>query len=193
MLLSWIRSSLTEIVQGQVASCLTTSSLWSTLKHSYSAASRARLNELRRQIQSSKKGSSSCIDYLNQICSLADKLAFIGQPMTNDDLTSALLNGLGPEFNSFVISITISSANRSQPFTFADLHGMLLGFEKLIEGQSPNITSLPSTDSHSAYLVRPRPGYHNQTRPANSTYPQQNQNRPPTPNQYQTKPNQNQK
>ena len=124
MLLGWIRSSLTETIQGQVASCLTTSSLWSSLIHSYSATSRVRLNDLRRQIQSSTKGSASCIDYLNRMRSLADELAFIGHPMSDDDLISAVLTGLGPEFTPFIVSVTTSS--RTQPYTFPDLHGMLL-------------------------------------------------------------------
>lgn len=62
MIIGWIRSSLTETIQGQVANCRTTAELWSRLKLSYSAASNARLTDLRRQINTSTKGSSSCID-----------------------------------------------------------------------------------------------------------------------------------
>lgn len=158
MLLGWIRSSLTESIQGQVAACQTTADLWSRLKSSYSAASNARLNDLRRQINSTAKGSSSCIDYLNRMRALADELSFIGFPMTDGDLTSALLNGLGPEYNSFVTSVTTSS--RHQPFSFSDLHGMLLSYESRLQGQSAHGSiSLPSVDSPNAFLVRPKSNY----------------------------------
>jgi hypothetical protein len=74
MLLGWIRSSLTETIQGQVATCQTTVDLWSRLKHSYSATSNARLTDLCRQTNSSLKGSGSCIDYLNRSRGLSDEL-----------------------------------------------------------------------------------------------------------------------
>lgn len=64
LLIGWIRSSLTETIQGQVSSCSTTGELWSSLKQTYSATSRAHLTNLHRQIQTTTKGSSSCSDYL---------------------------------------------------------------------------------------------------------------------------------
>jgi gag-polypeptide of LTR copia-type len=94
MFLGWIRSSLTETIQGQVAACQTTIDLWSRLKHSYSATSNARLTDLRRQTNSSLKGYGSCIDYLNRLRGLSDELSFIGFPMSDSDLVSALFNGL---------------------------------------------------------------------------------------------------
>jgi gag-polypeptide of LTR copia-type len=155
MLLGWIRSSLTEIIQGQVAACQTTTDLWSCLKHSYSATYNARLTDLRRQINSSLKGSSSCIDYLNRLRGLSDELSFIGFPMSDDDLISALLNGLGPEYNSFVTSVTTSS--RHLPFTFSELHGALLNYESRLQGQSSaQSVSLSSTDFPNAFYAKPK-------------------------------------
>jgi gag-polypeptide of LTR copia-type len=155
MLIGCIRSSLAESIQGQVANCVTTADLWSRLKLSYSAASNARLTDLRRQINTATKGFGSCIDYLNRMRSLSDELAFIGYPMSDGDLTSALLNGLGPEFNSFVTSVITSS--RLQPFSFADLHGMLLSYESRLQGQSSISPSLPSTDHPSTFMTKSKP------------------------------------
>jgi gag-polypeptide of LTR copia-type len=67
LLLGWIRSSLTESIQTQVVSCVTTTDLWSTLLSSFSSASRARLTDLRRQLQTISKGSLSYSEYLQKI------------------------------------------------------------------------------------------------------------------------------
>jgi hypothetical protein len=67
LLLGWIRSSLTEIVQSQVSSCGTSYDLWNDLKQSYSATSRARITDLHCQIQTTTKGSTSCADYLRRM------------------------------------------------------------------------------------------------------------------------------
>lgn len=94
-LLGWIRSSLTEGIQAQVANCPTTCELWSTIRQIYSATSRARLTDLKRQLQTTTKGASSCTDYLQTIRRIADELAFCGSPMPDEDLVMAVLNGLG--------------------------------------------------------------------------------------------------
>jgi gag-polypeptide of LTR copia-type len=67
LLLGWIRSSLTETILAQVSSCKTSNELWVSLKQSFSATSRARLTDLRRQLHSAVKGSSSCADYLHKM------------------------------------------------------------------------------------------------------------------------------
>jgi gag-polypeptide of LTR copia-type len=100
LLLGWIHSYLTESIQTQVVSCATTADLWSTLLNTISFASRAQLIDLRRQLQTITKGSSSCSEYLQKIRKVADELGFIGSPVTDDDLILAVLTGLGPDYNS---------------------------------------------------------------------------------------------
>jgi hypothetical protein len=67
LILGWIWSSLTKLIQAQVVSCITTSDLWSTLSNTFSSSSRARLTELRRKLDTSTKGSLSYSDYVQQI------------------------------------------------------------------------------------------------------------------------------
>ena len=102
IILAWLRSSLSETLLGQVVSCSTSLELWQNLQQTFSASSRARLNELRRKLQNTTKGSSSCSEFLQKMRSIADELAFIGSPLSDDDLSMYILGGLGPEFNSAV-------------------------------------------------------------------------------------------
>lgn len=140
LILAWMRTSLTETIQAQVVSCNTTAELWSSLTQIFSATSRAQLTDLRRQLQTTSKGASSYSEYLQRMRQISDELAFIRSPLTDDDLVSSVLNGLGAEYNPFVIAVT--TASRHSPLSFADLHGLLLSHEHLLQGQSTT-SSLP--------------------------------------------------
>ncbi|KAJ4776116.1 hypothetical protein LUZ62_060373 [Rhynchospora pubera] len=142
LLLGWLRSSLSESVQAHVVSCSSTSSLWSTLQQQYAFTSRAKLMELKRQLQNISKGSNTCSVFLQQVRRLSDELSFIGTPVSDDDLVLTVINGLGPEFNSFVAAITTS--NRHDILTFSELQGFLLSHEALLNSQNASATSLPS-------------------------------------------------
>jgi gag-polypeptide of LTR copia-type len=63
--------------------------------------------------------------------SIADQLSASGSPVSDSDLVSALLSGLGPDFNSFVVTIT----TRSDPVSTSDLFGYALAHEALLSSQ----------------------------------------------------------
>lgn len=108
---------------------------------------------------------------------ISDELAFIGSPLTDNDLVSSVLNGLGAEYNPFVIAVT--TASRHTPLSFADLHGLLLSHEHLLQGQSTT-SSLPSVDSPATFATRPAPQQRSfsSLRLSNPLYSQQRYNRP---------------
>lgn len=82
---------------------------------------------------------------------IADELAFIGTPVSDDDLMIQILNGLGSEFNSVV-----AAANAKDHISFADLHAMLLSHESLPLSRLGGSSSLPSPLSpKSCRLVYP--------------------------------------
>lgn len=159
LLLSWIRSSLSESILNQVVSCTTSAAIWSQLQHSFSASSRARLTELRRSLQTTTKGGSSCFDYCQRMRAIADELAFIGSPVSDDDLVIQVLTGLGADFNSVV-----AAANSRENLSFAELQSMLLSHESLLLSQMGNSSSLSTS---AAFFTNPRPGQ----RPSHSTRP----------------------
>jgi hypothetical protein len=64
--------------------------------------------------------------------SIADELAFIGSPVRKEDLILQVLNGLGPDFISFVMTVT----TRFEPLNFSKLQTMLLTYESLLLSQT---------------------------------------------------------
>ncbi|KAJ1695555.1 hypothetical protein LUZ63_012253 [Rhynchospora breviuscula] len=143
LLLGWIRSTLSDQIQSQVVSCVTSRELWSSLQQTFAATSRARIIDLKRQIQNTTRGSSSCSDYLAKMRHLADELAFIGAPISSEDLISNIISGLGSDYNPFFASI--AAASRHESFSFSDLQGLLLGFESLLKNQSSSSSSSSSS------------------------------------------------
>jgi hypothetical protein len=83
-----------------------------------------------------------------------------------------VLNGLGPEFNSFVVVVTIIATSCTDPLHFTDIHGLLLSHEALLTAQTPQ-TSLPSFSSPTAFYTRsthpnkynPRPNTYRHPKP----------------------------
>jgi gag-polypeptide of LTR copia-type len=116
-----------------VVSLTTTRDLWWFLEEYYASISRARLYELKRQIQTASKGDSMC-SYLLRLRRIADELAFIGSPLPEDELVSATINGLGLEYNSIIATVSIARCNGT--FNFSYMRGLLLGHEALLQSQS---------------------------------------------------------
>ncbi|KAH0639068.1 hypothetical protein KY290_036369 [Solanum tuberosum] len=61
--------------------------------------------------------------------SIADNLAVAAQLVKDDDLILYILSGLGPDFNTLVVSVT----SRVEAISIADLHGLLLSHETRLE------------------------------------------------------------
>jgi gag-polypeptide of LTR copia-type len=133
LLLAWLRSSLTELVLAQVISSTTSKEFWIAIEDRYSFTSRAKLHDLKRQIQTASKGESSCSEYLLCLRQIADELSFIGSPLPDDDLVIAIINGLGSEYNSLVAALSTLHCHSS--FSFSDLRGLLLNHEALLKNQ----------------------------------------------------------
>ncbi|KAJ3698209.1 hypothetical protein LUZ61_001914 [Rhynchospora tenuis] len=193
LLLGWIRSSLTEEIQSQMVSCTTSAELWSSLQNSFASTSKARMLDLKRQIQHTSRGSSTCSEYLLKMRKLADELAFIGAPIPDEELISNIINGLGIDYNPFFASI--AAASRHETFSFSDLQGLLLGFESLLRNQTSSSGSLSSFSPPSAFAtntgMRPSPAgtmYQNTGNFYQSPRPNSYQPRPPYARGYQPRP-----
>lgn len=127
LLLTWLQCSLSETILNQTVSCTTSARLWQLLQQSFSASSHARLIKLCCSLQNTTKGSSSCLKLCQRMRAIADELAFIGSPVSDDDLVIQILNGHGADFNSVV-----AAANAKDHLGFAELQSMLLSHESLI-------------------------------------------------------------
>ena len=67
--------------------------------------------------------------YLQNIKEIATELAIIDHPISNEDLTLNILNGLGPEFKEFSASL----CTRDHPLSFGELYDKLLAHEEYLK------------------------------------------------------------
>ncbi|KAG6763454.1 hypothetical protein POTOM_030871 [Populus tomentosa] len=88
--------------------------------------------QLRLKLQSTKKGSLPMIDYIMKVKGVADSLAAIGEPVSEQDQIMNLLGGLSSDYNAVVTAINI----RDDKISVEAIHNMLLAFENQLEQQS---------------------------------------------------------
>jgi hypothetical protein len=131
-ILSWIYSSLTPAIMAQIIGHNSSHCAWKALEKTFSSSSRARIMQLRLELQFTKKGSMTMIDYIMKVKAAADSLAAIGEPVSEQDQVMNLLGGLGSDYNAVVTAINI----RDDKISIEAVHSMLLAFEHRLEQQS---------------------------------------------------------
>ncbi|KAM6559183.1 hypothetical protein CsatA_028422 [Cannabis sativa] len=129
LLLSWLRSSMSESILGSVAHHVTSSSAWRALEQRFASQSKARLLQIKSQLSTVQKGSLSIADYFDKVKILADSLSTAGHPLDESDLIMHLLNGLGPEYDPVVVHVTSLVDNLS----FDSIQSLLLTHESRLE------------------------------------------------------------
>ena len=68
-------------------------------------------------------------EFLHAVKVIADELSLIDAPVSDDDLTLYVLNGLGSEFRDIVAPIR----TRETALSFAELHDLLIGHEQYLK------------------------------------------------------------
>ncbi|KAG6754633.1 hypothetical protein POTOM_040425 [Populus tomentosa] len=86
---------------------LSAGSAWNALEKTFSSSSRARIMQLRLELQSVKKGSLSMIDYIIKVKRAVDSLAAIGEPVFEQDQVMNLLGGLGSDYNAPIMPLPL--------------------------------------------------------------------------------------
>lgn len=111
--MSWIFSSLTPSVLGQVTNSKSSFEIWSKIERTYAQRSVARIMQLKQQLQSLKKGSDSISEFVMKLKAIGDALAAAEEVMSDRDLIMSLLNGAGHEYDSIVT--LVSSQQNTMP------------------------------------------------------------------------------
>ncbi|KAK3223583.1 hypothetical protein Dsin_010608 [Dipteronia sinensis] len=92
-------------IHAQVIGCETTFAAWEYLEKIFTGQSRARIGQLRLQLQTTKKSGMSMTDYLVKMKRYIDKRAAVGYKVTLEEEVQYILSGVGPEYETFVTSI----------------------------------------------------------------------------------------
>lgn len=91
---------------GNITRCVTAREIWSVLEDLFQSQSKARVLQLKLQLQTTKKGDLSVDDYFLKMRSYADLLAAAGYPVSNDDLALQILNGFDLEYDGVMVNFT---------------------------------------------------------------------------------------
>ncbi|KAF5471802.1 hypothetical protein F2P56_008569 [Juglans regia] len=104
-------------------------------------ASSSTARDLKEELTLIQRESRSVSEYLHAIKALVDELAVIDSPVSADDITLYVLNGLGPEFRDIAAPIR----TRETSLTFEELHDMLVGHENYLKRIEAFNSSLVAT------------------------------------------------
>ncbi|KAL5546106.1 hypothetical protein UlMin_005793 [Ulmus minor] len=116
----------------QIIGHSTSHSAWQALEKIFSSSSRARIMQLRLELQTLKKGSMSIMDYLMKSKGFSDNLTAVGEPVSEQDQIMNILAGLGADYNVVVTAINA----RDDTISLEAVHSMLFSYEHRLELQN---------------------------------------------------------
>ncbi|KAH0633010.1 hypothetical protein KY284_035796 [Solanum tuberosum] len=113
----------------------TTREAWSYLSNLYQSQSRARVMQLRHQLQTTTKGSSTIMDYVDKKRTISHSLALAAHPISDEELMSAILFGLDSSYGPFRSAINPQLEN----LTTDSLLGLLLQEEEKLAEETKSL------------------------------------------------------
>lgn len=105
----------------------TSRDVWLAFEHNLSSISHVQAAQLHTELETTCKGVMSAKDYFLSIKYMVDELAFVGHPLTCNDILTYVLNCFGQEYNSLG-SISISHSK------FVSLESFICCFSILSQG-----------------------------------------------------------
>lgn len=125
----------------------TSQDAWSTFTRLFANCSWTRVMQLQKELVLSQHGIHLVSEFLHSIKATIDELALINTPLTNDNLTLHVLNGLGAEFHDIVAIIRA----RETSLTFKELHDLLIGHEAYLKHLEIPSSTLVTTTNYYFY------------------------------------------
>ncbi|KAK1645016.1 hypothetical protein QYE76_062821 [Lolium multiflorum] len=146
--LSSIQGSLTPAVAGLIVFAKTSHEAWTILERSFASQSQARASALRRELGECEKLDTTATEFYNKVKALADTLASIGQPLTDSEFNSFIVNGLDEEYDGLVE--IINERGQSNPMLAHEIYSRLLLTEQRVEARRAS-RGRGSPSAHAAY------------------------------------------
>lgn len=141
LILSVILASTSPTITPLIATAKTSQEVWKKLNNMYASCSWTRAMQLKEELTLIQWETCSVPDYLHAVKALADEIALIDHPISDDDLTLYVLNGLGSNFRE----ITAPIRAREKSLMFDELHDLLLGHEGYLHRMEATQQQLIST------------------------------------------------
>ena len=144
LIMTWLISTISEPILPAIVGLVSSRQIWEALARTFASQSQARVLQLRMQLQSVHRGDKSINEYMQSIRTIVNNLAAIGNPISDPDLLIHVLAGLGPQYDSFIPSIT----TRIDQVSLDTLHGLLSSHEILLQLQSQRVSDSLVLSAH---------------------------------------------
>lgn len=96
--------------------------VWDKLEVFFASRTKAKVKQFKTQLRTLKKGTLKMNEFLLKIKKTVDCLFSVGSPVSTADHIEAILEGLPPEYNAFIVSVT----SRSDPYTVTEIESLLV-------------------------------------------------------------------
>ncbi|XP_022142770.1 uncharacterized protein LOC111012809 [Momordica charantia] len=118
---------MSPIIACDVLSMATSRDVWKALEDLYETANKARINQLKTSLQTTRKNQLKMSDYLSTMKQLADCLTLAGEPISTSSLLSSVLTGLNAEYLQIICQI-----NAKENISWQEVHATLITFENIL-------------------------------------------------------------
>ncbi|KAB2605030.1 hypothetical protein D8674_004747 [Pyrus ussuriensis x Pyrus communis] len=135
-LVSLLLATLGDEAVEYVVGSRTAHEAWMNLQDQFATVSRARVNHLKTELLTIKKGSDSVEKYMLRIKVLKDQLLAAGEVVSENDLIVAALAGLPAEFN-MIRTVIVA---RETPISLKEFRAQLLAAERTAEDSHSTMT-----------------------------------------------------
>ncbi|KAK2987221.1 hypothetical protein RJ640_022253 [Escallonia rubra] len=122
-----------ETIQPHISTVSSSQEAWERLLVLFANKSRSRVMSLKERLFHNPRGTRSIPEYLQHMRAIADDLALIDNPLSEDDLVLYTIGGLGPEFKEIAAAIRA----RDTSISFDELYDKLGDYELHLKKEDP--------------------------------------------------------
>ncbi|VFQ83194.1 unnamed protein product [Cuscuta campestris] len=133
-----------DVVQPIISNAATAHDAWKSLHSAFASTSRGRVLSLKSQLSKNPRGDRSIADYLFDMQTIANELALIQNPISEEDLVVHVLNQVGEDYDA--ISSTALLRPTSIPFT--ELGDILKDHERKLKATDDAKSVIVSTANY---------------------------------------------
>ncbi|VFQ94022.1 unnamed protein product [Cuscuta campestris] len=133
--------SCADVVQPLISTAETAHAAWQNLHSSFASTSRGRIVFLKSKLGKNPRGNRSITDYLHDMRTIADELALVQSPISEEDLVVHVLNQVGPDYDP----ISSAALLRPSAISFTELGDILKNHEAKLQSSNDADTVMMAT------------------------------------------------
>ncbi|KAF7802793.1 Retrovirus-related Pol polyprotein from transposon TNT 1-94 [Senna tora] len=153
LLASWLLNSMSDGVVSKMVGCVHSYQVWNKVEELFCSSTRARERQLKNDLRSLKKGSTSMSEFLLKIKKIVDSLGAIGSPISTHDHIESIFDGLDREYESFMTSFSM----RKEEYSVTEIEALLLSQEARIDKLKKVVDNVSANVAHQGGYRNNRP------------------------------------